>query len=474
MHLPLPRKRTLASILLAASLLAGACGSTTADVTADTTAGSSDVALVGALVEVSANAGFFDSSLVHDLAIDFDQDDYTEMVTTYETEGEKDWIEATVTVDGTIFENAGVRLKGNSSLRGLTLETADNPEDLPWLIKLDKYADEQNYQGINDIVIRANSTETSLNEAVAQELLALAGLAAQDPVSTTFTVNGSDTELRLAIEHPDEVWEEDNFDTDQAALYKADSTGDYSYRGTDWESYDDIFNQKVGEDDLDPLIAFLDFINNSDDATFAAELDQWLDVESFATYLAFQDLIQNGDDIDGRGNNSYLHYSYDTELFTVVSWDLNLAFNTANVDTGGAPGQAGGPVGDATDGRPARPEFAQGAVPADGAVPAEGAVPADGGLAGPLDGAAAGQAGVGLVGSGGNNILSTRFLADNTFSAAYDQAVTDLTETLFASGAAADIVARWTDLLSVEAADLVPVATIDADATAISNTFPAI
>ena len=452
MRLPtVPTRRSLATILLATSMLAGACGIATTDPTADSDAAAADETgeSAGEAVQVADSSGFFNSSFVHDLVIDFDEGDYAEMITTYETEGEKDWIEATVTVDGTTFENAGVRLKGNSSLRGLTLDTADNPEDLPWLIKLDKYADDQNYEGINDIVIRANSTETSLNEAVAQELLALTGLAAEDPVSTTFTVNGSETELRLAIEHPDEVWEDDNFDADESALYKADSTGDYSYRGTDWEAYDDVFNQKVGEDDLDPLIGFLDFINNSDDATFAAELDEWLDVDSFATYLAFQDLIQNGDDIDGRGNNSYLHYNYDTELLTVVSWDLNLAFNTANVDNGGAPGQAAGAAG----GRPERPGAADGAVGREGG---------------------AGQTGNGLVGAGGNNVLSARFLSNESFSAMYDRSVNDLTETLFTSGAAEDIIARWTELLTAEATDLVAAATIDSDAAAITNTFPVV
>ncbi len=60
------------------------------------------------------------------------------------------------------------------------------------------------------------------------------------------------------------------------------------------------------------MIEFLDFINNSDDATFEAELGEHLDVDSFATYLAMQDIVDNFDDIDGPGNNSYLHYDSDT------------------------------------------------------------------------------------------------------------------------------------------------------------------
>ena len=70
---------------------------------------------------------------------------------------------------------------------------------------------------------------------------------------------------------------------------------------------------------------FLDFINNSDDATFETELGRWLDIESFATYLAVQELIGNSDDIDGPGNNSYLYYDSESGQFTVVAWDHNLA-----------------------------------------------------------------------------------------------------------------------------------------------------
>lgn len=464
----LPTTRTLTSVLIATAVFAASCSSAAEDFSTTAPADSS----ADGFVEVAASSGFFDSSIVHDLAIDFDEDDYAEMVTTFEVDGDKEWIEATVTIDGTVFENAGVRLKGNSSLRGLTLQTAENPEELPWLIKLDKYVDDQDYEGIHDIVIRSNSTETSLNEAVAQGLLAITGLAAEDPAATVFTVNESEAQLRLAIEHPDEIWEDENFDTDNGALYKADSTGDYSYRGDDWDAYDDVFDQKVGEDDLDPLISFLDFINNADDETFANELGELLDVESFATYLAFQDLVQNGDDIDGRGNNSYLHYDYETERFTVVSWDLNLAFNTANVSTGANAG--GGQFGQG--GRPDRGNIdhasAERGFPTDGGRPEQRVIP------GQIDRDPEASANTpttrqgNLVGAGSTNVLSGRFLANATFAALYDQAVTDLTQMLFASGVADDLVSHWTELLALHAGDLVTITTIDNDAAAITGTFP--
>ncbi len=385
----------------------------------------------------SGNVALWNSGVIHDIEIEFDQDAYDEMIVTYETTTEKDWISVTVTIDGVTYENAGLRLKGNSSLRTVSTETAQNPEDLHWLIRLDKYEDDQNHQGYNDIVIRSNSTETALNEAVAVELLAEAGLATQEAIATTLTFNGGETELRLAMQHPDQIWEDENFDSETSALYKAESTGDYSYRGDDPDSYIDVFDQEAGDDDLEPLIDFLDFINNTDDATFVSELADRLDVESFATYLAFQDLIDNFDDIDGPGNNSYLHYDYDTGIFTVVNWDLNLAFGTANAADGeGGPGVPGG-------------AFPGGEPPAGGPAGGPGAAPG---------GAAGGP-------SFGNNVLVERFMANDEFSQLYDAAVVELTETLFADGTAQAIIDTWVDVLATQ--DIVDTATIESDANAV-------
>jgi spore coat protein CotH len=272
-------------------------------------------------------------------------------------------------------------------------------------------------------------------------MLALTGLAAQSPIATAFTVNGGETELRLAVENPDEEWYEDHFDDEDGLLYKADSEGDYSYRGDDAEAYADVFDQEVGDDDMQPLIGFLDFMNNADDATFAAELDERLDVDAFATYLAFQDLIGNADDINGRGNNSFLQYDTTTDQFTVVSWDLNLAFDTANVGGGGDVAGGGRPAGGGA-GRPAPPPDAGGGAGAG----------APGGVGGPGDQA---------------NVLVDRFLADEGFAALYAAKTDELTAVLFSSGTVDEVIAKWVDVLVNGASDLVSEETVTAEAAAL-------
>ena len=57
--------------------------------------------------------------------------------------------------------------------------SADNPETIPWVIRLDKYEKGTSYMGRSYFVVRANNSETSLNEAVALSLLEEAGVKAQ-------------------------------------------------------------------------------------------------------------------------------------------------------------------------------------------------------------------------------------------------------------------------------------------------------
>jgi spore coat protein CotH len=428
-------------------------------------------AVVGAAEPDAASVpAIFDSATVHEIDVSFDEAEYDAMIAAYRDTGDKEWIEATVTIDGVTYGHTGMRLKGNSSLMSLGgrgpgggdpgqpgggepagSATADEPERLPWLLRLDRTVEDQEHQGYTDLVVRSNRTATSLNEAVALDLLEQAGLASQDAVATRFSVNGGEPVLRLVIEHPDDTWQERVFGTD-GALYKAEATGDFSYRGEDPDAYDEVFDQEAGEDvaDLAPLIDFLRFINESDDGTFAAELPDRLDVESFATYLAMMELIDNRDDIDGPGNNAYLRYDPATRRFTVVPWDMNLAF-------GGMGGGFGGGFGGG-DGR--RPPTGIGRPTGSPAPDGFGRPDRD------------------LMRPGGgrferDNALVTRFHANATFEALYEERLAALRATLFSGGAAQEILDRWVGVLSAQATDLVDASTIGAEAAAIAERFGA-
>jgi spore coat protein CotH len=430
---------------------------------------------------------FFDAALVHTIAITFDQGDYDAMIKTFQDSNDKTWIAADVTIDGSTYRQAGIRLKGNSSLFGvggfgaggvpdvvagtggplgsLPPEcaaifdeiaggvggpggpggdaTAEQPESLPWLIRLDKYIPDQAHQGQTSFVVRNSSGSAPLNEAVALDLLGKADLATERASAVRFSANGGEAKVRLVIELPNDQWADATFNKG-GKLYKADSTGDYSYRGTNPDDYATAWEQEGGKKDLTPLIEFLDFINNSTDEEFAAQLPNRLDVEAFARYLAFEDLINNFDDIAGPGNNSYLYFDTNSDKFTVVAWDHNLAFTT-----GFGPG-GGGPSGGFPANLPDGCTFP--GIPTDGQAPPAGA-------------------------GGGNpfnrpNTLVNRFDGNTEFKAMYDEAKAALTKSLFTSGAAQKSLDAWVEIITTGAADLVNEAKLTKLADEIQGSFP--
>ncbi len=423
----------------------------------------------------TAADGFFDASKVHEISVAFSEEDYDAMIQTYKDSGVKDWIEATVVIDGVTYQEVGMRLKGNSSIMGLRNGgnggargpggnvSADDPQTLPWLIRLDKYVDGQDHDGSTDFVVRSNTSSTSLNEAISLELLDMAGLASLKAVAASFTVNGSDSVIRLVTELPNDEWMAGTFDS-TGALYKAESSGDYSYRGDDPSSYDDVFDQEAGDDNtgLTPLIEFLDFINNSDDETFASELPERLDIDAFATYLAMEDLLGNFDDIDGPGNNSYLYYDTAAQMFTVVPWDHNLAFGATNRGGAGAPAirtQQSDQTGVAADTTAQQPTIRDGRPPLPyGADAGQGN---QGGI----------QPGQGMTARGKPNILVTRFHANAQFQSLYDQKLIELKAQLYESGAAQKVLDSWVGVLKTQASDLLDASTIDSEATSIAAYF---
>jgi spore coat protein CotH len=473
--------------------------------------------------QAQAGTGVFDSSTIHHITVDYDQAAYDGMIATFKDTGDKGWIGATVTIDGSTYQDVEMRLKGNSSLSGLggrgfrgrgfprpqasgtpdaaaspaaagesvqatdssdpaaTSQpqapsgprfdvagpdggpgfggaSADEPERLPWLIRLDRKVEGQNHLGTTDIVVRSSNNQTSLNEAVALELLERAGLASQQAAPTSFSVNGGQPVLRLIIENPDDAWMAARFDG-EGALYKAESTGDWSYRGDDPKAYDEVFDQEAGKDvtDLSPLIEFLRFINQADDTTFATELPKRLDVDGLATYLAMMDLLDNFDDIDGPGNNAYLRWDATTGRFAIVPWDMNLAFGALGGRGGDGPGGFRPPDGFQPNGSFDPAQAPDGFRPGGSFDP--GQMP---------DGQGPG-AGVGRFGRG--NPLIEKFHANADFEALYQAKTETLRAELLDSGVGQDILDRWVAVLTAQAAGLVDAKTITEEADRITQGF---
>ncbi|WP_212616005.1 CotH kinase family protein [Streptomyces zhaozhouensis] len=435
----------------------------------------------------------------HDIEITFNEDEYADMLRVFREEGEKQYIRADIVIDGTVINDVALRLKGNSTLMplrgdgfggapGVPVEgdgelpsgarpaqrgesagageaqgdgslSEDDPETLPWLISFDEFQSGRAYQGRTEIALRPGTTasETALNEALALSLTADDGQPTQQFSFASVAVNGGDSAPRLMLESPDEPWAAE---LGEGVLYKARAGGSFDYLGDDPTDYEESFRQINGQGsyDLTPVMRLLRFVDEADDEEFAARLGEYVDIDSFARYLATQALFANFDGMNGPGNNYYLWYDTEEERFTVLSWDLNLAFG----GMGGAglaapvelPGEAELPDGGAL---PDEGELPDGAGP-----PAE--IPEGGGGPGGDFGEGPGRdfgegregdSGEGRermrIGGGGSAALMDRFLGHDAFNELYENAYAELWQRYVGESDGADSVRALLDSLAARA-----------------------
>ncbi|MDX9955120.1 MAG: CotH kinase family protein [Anaerolineae bacterium] len=271
---------------------------------------------------------------------------------------------------------------------------------IPLMLKFDEFVEGQTYQGYAYLALRTYGTSTDaamLQEPITNDAARAIGLPATLTAFAGVQINGGTVQLYSISQHIDAVYLQQHFTNAEGVLYKAELGSTLSYQGEDPSLYSQSFTQKTRVKDMDlaPLIAFMRFLSEADDATFAAELSQYLDVKALATYLALNNLLVNTDALVGMNNNYYLYYDDITQRFTLLMWDANESFGKLGM--GGASA-----THDIYTGLQANSASSMG---------------------GRMRG-----------GFGGSNILATRFLNTPEFMALYEQELQRLYQELFSSG----------------------------------------
>ncbi|NUR73814.1 MAG: spore coat protein CotH, partial [Hamadaea sp.] len=69
---------------------------------------------------VAGTVDLFDATIAHTITLSYGEAEYQRMMDEFIATGEKEYLRADLTIDGTVVEDVGIRLKGNSTLSGLT------------------------------------------------------------------------------------------------------------------------------------------------------------------------------------------------------------------------------------------------------------------------------------------------------------------------------------------------------------------
>jgi hypothetical protein len=107
---------------------------------------------------------------------------------------------------------------------------------------------------------------------------------------------------------------------------------DLSWQGPQASAYVPLpFQPETNEEKPDVaagLVAFVQAINETPDASFVATMESWLDVSRFLTHVAVENAIAEGDGIVGdHGLNNFYLYEYGAKnRFVFIPWDKDNAF----------------------------------------------------------------------------------------------------------------------------------------------------
>lgn len=270
----------------------------------------------------------FDPDTVHEIRLTFQQPDWYEQLTEiYDKYPDNTpYIEASIEWGSNKFDKIGVRFKGNSSYRGATTKKK------PFRIKLNEFVKGQKIDGMASFGLSNGWNDPSMvREKAYYELAAGIGLAAPRSSFAALYVNGEYWGLYVLGEIVNGDFLKTHFakGDDGGNLYKASDPGaNLAYLGEDPTSYQRTFSKESNEDanDWTDLIELARIFEQTPSAELPARIKDLVDVDSFLTALALDNLTVNLDSYVGMAQNYYLYRRPSDKKWVWIVWDPSLAF----------------------------------------------------------------------------------------------------------------------------------------------------
>lgn len=267
---------------------------------------------------------FFKENKVHELNIEIDPAQWNAMVSNPYS---KEPRHADITIDGVTMKDAAIHPRGVTSLNyGVAYGTR-----LPYKIKFDKFVDDGNFLGLDEITLENSACDPStLRQYAGME--AMRALGVNSPYVTFFNVyvNGTLHGFYAGIEAVDSSYLERVFGSHKHNLYKAESGATL----TTYMSMD-AYTQKKGSDESKSDIKELVRIIDETPLGEKGSLEEIIDVDLFLRSLAADAVIHNWDNYAGETCHNFYLYMEDG-TFRYIPWDMNETF--LQTESGERPG----------------------------------------------------------------------------------------------------------------------------------------
>ena len=270
-------------------------------------------------------APIFNPSVLHEAKLDLDPAAWQALRSNYQS---NQYYAANLTVDGVAVLQVGVRSRGDGS----------RSEEKPGLkVEFDKYVPAQEYYGYKSLVIDNLTTDASmLRERLSFLVFEAMGIAAPRNAFARLTVNGEYWGLFALVEPVSKPFLEARLGEKSGTLFDYEwiFPYDFSWRGSEPSAYlPEPFQPETNEskpDVADGLVAFIEAINDTPDASFVSAMGSRLDVDRFLTHVATENALAEADGVVGdQGLNNFYLYEYGAKnRFVFIPWDKDSTFRS--------------------------------------------------------------------------------------------------------------------------------------------------
>lgn len=273
----------------------------------------------------SSSPDLFDQGVLHSIDLTLAASDWDALRRNFQA---NTYYTAEVAIDGETVRNMAIRSRGSGTRNGRK----------PGL-KLDfnRRDSGQRFRGFTSLVLENLYGDASfLHERLAFAAFESLGLTAPFNTFARVRVNGTYWGLYSVVEPVDERFTRIRLGDQGGNLYEfeAQSEGpnDFAYRGPDPRSYVPTpFSPETNADgnDASGLIAFLQTVSQAPDASFVADVSQFVDVDRVLLEVALEAGMAEADGLTSvfGTNNFYLYQARGTRRFTIVPWDRDFSFN---------------------------------------------------------------------------------------------------------------------------------------------------
>ncbi len=223
---------------------------------------------------------------------------------------ERAYVAATLTVDGKVFKDVGVHLKGMGSFQPLNQKPS-------FVVKFDKYTPEQRYLGLGKIMLNNSVQDGSyLAELMATQMFRDAGVPAARVTHAFVEQNGRQLGLYVLIEAMNKDFLKQHFKSAKGNLYEA-------YLQDIDQQLDIDGGIDTTQNDRKRLLGVC---TNSNPTERWSRLPEVLDVDKYLSHCAIEMFVAHTDGYALNRNNYRIYHDPLTGRFTMIVHGLDWGF----------------------------------------------------------------------------------------------------------------------------------------------------